>query len=873
MRLLGSAFVLFAISTNSTRALAATEADRLLKEANRYAWVYNFGRAGPLFAEAEKLYAASGDTRNALYAGIGRLRSEWERLAFPDVSRYLGDQLGLPLVQNDPELRLWILEAKGSVDLEVDPTIAASVYEEAKILARQLGSREREERANGELGIIAFLQGENARSLDLVGGALRASIELRDVGAHIRYLNLLGDGLVLFGRPGDAIQYFDRALQLVRATPELDTSTLAVMGKARALAALNKRAEAEKLFQETLSLARSRDRRGLAAALLIELGSFAESGGQRDQAVAYFEEAVGLCTAGQFYRLLAQAMFHLARIHQARGDLPRAEECAEAGLEASKRVGERFEFPKRLATLARIQAARGEVAGAAQLYEEAEDAIDALLVSTPTAGARSSLIDVMSQVYLEHVDLVLDRMQDWSAAFAALERARGRTIADLIREKPQAPGAGSRTPAAAREIADLQIRLLRTRDRQARRVLLDSLFEAEQRYGAEAGAARNPIAADTRPVDMNRLRSALRPDEVLLEYALHEPRSHCLVISRDSERMIPLARRAEIEQAVDEYLAEVRAQRPAIAASKRLFGLLLRPAGRDLRSRIIIVPDGKLHLLPFDALVATNGAPVVRSRVVTYAPSATVFQVLRSISGRSRPPVPLIAVGAVPYGSTTLIATKDGASSRISRGLYDLSGDQLHPLRYTTEELAFIGRLIGNRAVLLEGQQATEGRLKAQPLAQTRVLHLAVHGIASTGAPDRAALVLGTSGMPGEDGLLQAREIALMRLNADLVTLSACDSGTGRLMGQEGIANLVRAFLLGGARNVVSSLWGADDAFTTALMKRFYTHAVAGEDLGQALRSAKVDMLERFGPDAVPAFWAGFTLVGEGRTSLEIRND
>ncbi len=151
MRLLGTALAPLAILTSATCAFAATEADRLLKEANRYAWVYNFGRAGPLFAEAEKLYAADGDKRNALYAGIGRLRSEWESLAFPDVSRYLADQLSLPLVQNDPELRLWMLEAKGAVDLEVDPAMAASVYEEAKLLARQLGSPEREQRANGEL--------------------------------------------------------------------------------------------------------------------------------------------------------------------------------------------------------------------------------------------------------------------------------------------------------------------------------------------------------------------------------------------------------------------------------------------------------------------------------------------------------------------------------------------------------------------------------------------------------------------------------------------------------------------------------------------------------------------------------------------------
>jgi hypothetical protein len=98
------------------------------------------------------------------------------------------------------------------------------------------------------LGIIAFMEGGTGNSIELLGVALRTSIELKDVGAHIRYLNLMGNGLTLFGRPEDGIRHFDRALQLVRSTPELDTSTMAVSGKARALIALNKRAEAEKLF-------------------------------------------------------------------------------------------------------------------------------------------------------------------------------------------------------------------------------------------------------------------------------------------------------------------------------------------------------------------------------------------------------------------------------------------------------------------------------------------------------------------------------------------------------------------------------------------------------------------------------------------------
>jgi CHAT domain-containing protein len=100
------------------------------------------------------------------------------------------------------------------------------------------------------------------------------------------------------------------------------------------------------------------------------------------------------------------------------------------------------------------------------------------------------------------------------------------------------------------------------------------------------------------------------------------------------------------------------------------------------------------------------------------------------------------------------------------------------------------------------------------------------------------------------------------------VTLSACDTGTGKLLGQEGIASLERAFLLAGAKSVIASLWPADDTFTIALMKRMYGHLSAGADKGAALRQAKLDLLKEFGDQARPVYWAGFTLVGDGSTAV-----
>lgn len=137
------------VGSIATADSPASEARRELEEARRLAWISDWSDAHPHFTQAEKLFEDLGDARNATLARVGRLRGEWETLSFPEVSLYLGKLLQDPLVQNDPEFRLWVLEAKGSADLEINPEFARCVWEEARDLATQLGEPARASRASG----------------------------------------------------------------------------------------------------------------------------------------------------------------------------------------------------------------------------------------------------------------------------------------------------------------------------------------------------------------------------------------------------------------------------------------------------------------------------------------------------------------------------------------------------------------------------------------------------------------------------------------------------------------------------------------------------------------------------------------------------
>ena len=229
----------------------------------------------------------------------------------------------------------------------------------------------------------------------------------------------------------------------------------------------------------------------------------------------------------------------------------------------------------------------------------------------------------------------------------------------------------------------------------------------------------------------------------------------------------------------------------------------------------------------------------------------------------------MLAIGDVPYGDESrVLLASTSLPHRVVRGFADLFGARLDNLPATREEVLTVSKETGNKSTLLIGDQATEARFKAQPLDQYKVLHLAVHGITDSDFPDRAALVLGRDRQSNDDGLLQAREIADLHLNADLVTLSACDTAKGKLQGEAGMESLEDAFFTAGARAVVASLWSADDATTGSLMQHFYQHLAEGHDKAISLRQAKLDVLRKFSGDAAPFYWAGFILTGEGATPI-----
>lgn len=276
---------------------------------------------------------------------------------------------------------------------------------------------------------------------------------------------------------------------------------------------------------------------------------------------------------------------------------------------------------------------------------------------------------------------------------------------------------------------------------------------------------------------------------------------------------------------------------------------------------MIIAPDGELHALPSGALVAPDGRYVLESHIISYTPSATVLEYVTARQESNRPALTFLGVGGVTYQQA---GSRSVPLGFIYRGLDDFRGVDLSDLPASRDEVVEANRALGGNGVLLLGSKATEGVFEAEPLGRFKIVRVAVRAFANARFPEESGLIFARGARLSDPRILQVHDILRLPLEADLVALSACDTGKGKLEGEEGIENLMQSFLIAGARSVVGSLWKADDTATAELMKNFYTRLAKGEGVASALHNAKLSMLAQFGPHAVPFYWAGFVLAGNG---------
>ncbi len=725
-------------------------------------------------------------------------------------------------------LNLRGMMAWGRRDLDA----AAGHYRAAASLLAGLG-RENPLRANllGNLGLVAELRGDmgEAAGLFAAAAALHARVDPESVDAAYAY-NYLG---ILAKQKGDlaaAEHWYRRAEAVFEVALPDGVETAGMLNNLGNLALRRgELAAAERLHRRALAV-RQRIVPGTAdhAASLQNLGQVLELEGETERAEPYLVEARAIKARVVPDSLdYSNALTALGRLRQDQGRLDEAESLHREALDLRRAVAEgRWEWAENLFFLGEIALARGDRGDAEKLWRQAVDGIEQNRERPEWDPEERSGFAAPFQRYYRRLAALLAAGGRAREAFELLESARARALRSLLAARRLRHPAGLTAPRAARR---------------------DALREAQGRR-------------------LDEIAAALGEGAVLLAYSVAEDGTLLFVVAGGTARAPQVHRIPAGEEELRSRVAIFRALvergrrggavvEPALLAQGRwLYERLVAPAENALAGaeRIVIVPDGPLFSLPFAALVRRRRPTVAWLggwRPLSIVPAAGVLVELGPAGRRARPPRRLVAFADPVYPPGGL-APLPGTRSEVSR---------LAPL--------FPGSLV------YLGRDATEDRLGALP-SSPLILHLAVHGLLDERFPLESALAFSTPAAAAparEDGLLHAWEVPeRLDLDADLVVLSACDSGRGRELPGEGILGLARAFQIAGARAVLASQWAVADRSTGELMVRFYRHLAAGRSAAAALAAAQRELADGDADGAGlaaarhPFAWAGFQLVGDG---------
>jgi CHAT domain-containing protein len=331
------------------------------------------------------------------------------------------------------------------------------------------------------------------------------------------------------------------------------------------------------------------------------------------------------------------------------------------------------------------------------------------------------------------------------------------------------------------------------------------------------------------------------------------------VVTRDTVAAFALGATKTFAEQVRRLTSRLEARQDANDVARELGAALIQPAHALLArgiSRLVIIPDGPLHFVPFDALVLSSGRFVIDDFETSTAPSFVMAaQWWRLERGKSSD-LPSLVIGDPAYPRTSL---------RLPFGLSLPSLGE--PARF--ERLPASGRearrvagRLGNPELLLAAA-ASEDRLRRAAGREMRVLHIAAHAVADDWSPDRSFLALAPS--TGHDGIVTRADLASLDLRAQLIVLSACRTARGEVIGGEGVQSLVQPFLERGSRAILATTWSVQDRHAASLIDRFYAAVSRGTAVGAALREAKLALRQ----SGVPASeWSAYTLLGDASLAL-----
>jgi CHAT domain-containing protein/tetratricopeptide (TPR) repeat protein len=711
---------------------------------------------------------------------------------------------------------------------------------------------------------LLYIQSTTASWQQAIGKWQEALPLYRQLGDRENEANLLlmiAFTYNLLGEKQKALDYFQQTRPLFHTLGNSESEILVLNAIGVIYSSLEETQQALDYYQQALSLARSINNRKSESTTLYQIAELYKKLKDGQKSLDYYQQALSLTNDDNPIKSLI--LYNIALLQKELGNLSESFKNIEASISLFEADRSRIVYPQ--------------------------------LRQTHSSNVRD-----FYELYIA-LSIELDKKNPNSGydikGFNASERMRGRNLLELLAESniDIREGVDSELLQQERELNKQLDTIERSRiqasamdaneavknqlDRE-RLNLLSQYQQLEIRIRSSSPNYAN--LKQPQPIELKQLKEQiLDADTVLLQYSLGEQKSFVWVITQESQAIYELPSRQIIEDAAKNYyglVSNVGELNLVNESAKKLSDIILAPINDRLtKKRIVIVGDSTLLYTSFQSLpLADFNSKKLKNLVEGYEiinlPSSSTISILRENIANKKAAPKSIAIFADPIFNFNDERIKKNNSNNRSIEESDLDREtrindtDLDRLIGTRKEAETIAKLFptNNRKVYLDFD-ANRTNATSKDLSQYKILHFATHGLLNSENPELSGIVMSLFDINGKsvNGYLRLNDIFNLSLNADLVVLSACETGLGKEVKGEGLIGLTRGFMYAGASRLVVSLWSVDDEATAELMSRFYTK-MSQENISPqvALRKAQLE-IQQIPKWSHPFFWAGFVIQGE----------
>jgi CHAT domain-containing protein/tetratricopeptide (TPR) repeat protein len=683
---------------------------------------------------------------------------------------------------------------------------ALDAYQQALTLLKSVYDKAGEGTTLNNIGGVYDNLGQYSQALKVYEQALILLREVNDKAGEGTTLNNMGVLYRNLGQYEKALEVYQQALTILKAVGKRPLMGTALKNIGDVYDNLGQYAQALEFYQQALAIRKELKDKAGEGTILNSLGAVYRNLGQPQKALEIYQQALAIKQEVGERQGQGTTLNNMGNVYLDQAQYARALEFYQQALAIYKEVNARPDIGTTLNNMGSALLQQGDVAKATEMLREAIEVLESLRPGLSDDN-KVSIFETQDHTYraLQKALIAQNKIEE---ALEIAERGRARAFVELLAKRispnsQEQPTINPPTIQQVRRIAQTQ-----------KATLVEYSIISEQELLIWVINPNGEVAF--RQVD-------LTSQKISLEQLVSSSRAVLGVAGRGSLGAAPGPRASQSQRL------------------QQLHQILIQPIAellpKDPNARVIFIPQKSLFLVPFSALQDANGDYLIEKHTILTAPAIQVLdlthQQRQRVSGK----------GALVVGNPT-----------IARQLKEEY--KLEQLNGAQREAIEIAELLKTQAII--GNQSTKSVILPQ-MPSARIIHLATHGLLDDGNKlgIPGAVILAPT--ENDEGLLTAEEILEMKLNAELVVLSACDTGQGKLTG-DGVIGLSRSLIAAGVPSAIVTLWMIPDDTTASLMTEFYQNLQRNPDKAQALRSAMLTTMKQY-PN--PIYWAAFTLIGE----------